>query len=367
MLRSFVTTKFLAALLLASPAFATVTNVTTAAGLISAVGTCASGDTVNAISSGTYVFTTTLTINCTIITISGYQTTPGDNGTKPVFTTATNSTPLFGINGHVTFENVSFSNTAATSAVAMWAGGTPYLMCNRCVFTGFTDALNGDNGAHNVFTDLWIFLTEIYGNQRAIRNAGNTVIVGCYIHGNSTAAANSGVLDSQSQAMVIVNTLIVGNTASGSPSGVIWGSQGHIILANDTIAGNTGDGIDSDYIFSTNTIYYGNSGWAIQGVDTTTPNLILADTSNAFGSNTSGNIRGLTVSASDISVSVSPFTASGSGDYSLNAAATGGALLKGAATPSLFPGGLSTGHGDIGAVQSAGGAAASATASAFAY
>ena len=57
-----------------------------------------------------------------------------------------------------------------------------------------------------------------------------------------------------------------------------------------------------------------------------------------------------------ITYTASAFTAPGSGNFSLNSAAGGGALLKASGIPGVFPGGLTTGFLDIGAAQSSGGA-----------
>jgi len=79
-----------------------------------------------------------------------------------------------------------------------------------------------------------------------------------------------------------------------------------------------------------------------------------ASTSNAFGAN-GGNYSSWNGSFGDVSLTANPFTSAGTGDYSLNSTAGGGAACKGAGFPGVFPGGLSTGHADIGAVQSGGG------------
>jgi hypothetical protein len=64
----------------------------------------------------------------------GYGTTHGDNGTRPLVTTATNSTILCdfantGTNGGITWQNVNFSNTAGDSGSSIqfkWpTGGAP--------------------------------------------------------------------------------------------------------------------------------------------------------------------------------------------------------------------------------------------------
>jgi hypothetical protein len=56
-----------------------------------------------------------------------------------------------------------------------------------------------------------------------------------------------------------------------------------------------------------------------------------------------------------------------SGDYLLNSAVGGGAALKGAGLPGMFPGGTSTGALDIGAVQSASGGGGGGTSGGYSF
>jgi len=72
---------------------------------------------------------------------------------------------------------------------------------------------------------------------------------------------------------------------------------------------------------------------------------------NAFYSNTSGLRNNWTAGAADVTLSADPFTDGASGDFSLNATAGGGADCRAAGFPGEFPGGLTTGYLDIGAVQ----------------
>ena len=79
-------------------------------------GLVVSGNTI-AIKAGTYT-TTAVTSIVAPASLVGYQTTHGDGGTKPLITTATNSTALFkmGTAGTICSQNLSLSNTATTRA-----------------------------------------------------------------------------------------------------------------------------------------------------------------------------------------------------------------------------------------------------------
>ncbi len=70
--------------------------------------------------------------------------------------------------------------------------------------------------------------------------------------------------------------------------------------------------------------------------------------------NTSGNVNGssMRVALGFITLTADPFANAAGGNFALNATAGGGAACRAAGYPGLFPGGLSTGYLDIGAVQS---------------
>lgn len=72
---------------------------------------------------------------------------------------------------------------------------------------------------------------------------------------------------------------------------------------------------------------------------------------NAFFNNPSGAIHFLSSGAHDVALSGSPYV--GAGDYGLNNTAGAGAACRGAGYPGLFPGGVTTGALDVGALQHA--------------
>src|SRR5690242_1997206 len=85
-----------------------------------AMGAASSGDRIY-IKSGTYTLTATITAGTGTLFLEGYQTTPGDLGTLPLVTTATDSTVLFAPNATVSYINLSFSNTASVRAIGVYA------------------------------------------------------------------------------------------------------------------------------------------------------------------------------------------------------------------------------------------------------
>ena len=97
---------------------------------------------------------------------------------------------------------------------------------------------------------------------------------------------------------------------------------------------------------------YGNGGY---GANLTTgatyPGIIVIAGYNAFGNNTSGARNNLPTETSDVTLTADPFTNAAGGNFALNNTVGGGAACRAAGIPGVFPGGLTTGYIDIGAVQ----------------
>jgi hypothetical protein len=318
----------------------------------------ASGDQIN-VKAGTYVVTATMTITQATMTIQGYQTTPGDGGTKPLITTATNSVNLFSCssNGGVqVWDNISLSHTAGTRANGIWQsathGTTQFWVFLGCVLDGFTVAINSDNNVGADVSNIIIVNTEIKNctvtgttNASAVNsNTGKVYISGCYFHSSTGSAyhvlSGSGVTITQ-----LIDTILAAGVGGGIRA------NGELLVDHCDIANNTLIGIS----FVGGTLKVDNSivyGQGTNGISNSAGNAVGVRISrnNAFGANTSGN-SSWAGSPGDVALSADPFTSSAAGDYSLNATTGGGTACKGAGFPGVFPGGLSTGGPDIGAVQ----------------
>lgn len=333
-------------------------------GLLSA----ASGDTIN-VKAGTYTVTATLTLTQANLIIQGYQTTPGDGGTKPLITTATNSVNLFSCssNGGVQrWDNLSLSHTAGTRANGIWQsathGTTQFWVVLGCIFDGFTVAINSDNNAGFDVSNIDVVNTEIKnctvtgtGNASAVNsNTGKLYISGCYFH-----SATGSAYHVWSGSGVTITQLIDSILAAGAGGGIR--ANGDLLVDHCDIANNSLIGIN----FVGGTLKVDNSiiyGQGTNGISNSAGNAVGVTVSrnNAFGANTSGN-SSWAGSPGDVALSADPFTNSAGGDYSLNSTAGGGAVAKGAGFPGVFPGGTSTGAPDIGAVQTAAGSPAAAS------
>jgi len=307
------------------------------------------------IKAGTYTQTTTSNWNNASVgsmNITGYQTTHGDGGTKPLMTTATNSVNILSVNtgagtGNIIFRNISFSNTAGTRGDCFFAtGGLNNLIAIDCVMDGFRFAVNGDNNNFtNVFSSVALNGCEIKNTTNdPVRNRSGLIsITGCYIHGCS------GTISTVSAGIPI----LVDHTIFAATTGIAITSVGVLQVSNCTFSAGSSDAINlTSRAMITNCIFYGQTGSG-KAINSNAVTNVQVCRNNAYGSNAGGNLNNVPLDIAPVSLSAGPFTNSGSGDYSLNSTAGGGAACKGAGFPGAFPGGTSTGSIDIGAVQTA--------------
>lgn len=323
-----------------------------------AIGILAAAGAVIHAKSGTYTFTSLQNWRVGFVggyALVGYQTTHYDNGLKPLFTTSTNSINLVNIgNLACTISNCSFSNTATTrgsGVVFVGASSNPSWTFVNCVFDGFTNALDGRT--QNAVVAINCVRCEIKNCTvgaiaQTVAN-GNIRVIDSYIHDNT----GYGILDSIGGFVAVFGSMIVNNTLQGIS---ITTTAADVIAIRSTIANNGSDGIAStlalNSLILSSSIFYGNGGWGVNVPSPKQPAMI--GRSNAYGANTSGDRNNVSAGTSDVSLSVDPFTSSAGRNYSLNSTAGGGAACEGEGYPGTFPGAVSVGHLDIGAVQTAG-------------
>jgi hypothetical protein len=328
-------------------------------------------NTIN-IQSGTYTFTSTMTVLQPYITFIGYGTTHGDNGTRPLITTATNSTDLFYTTnsgtGVQTWQNISFSNTATTRGTGINQhtadGAMQWWVLKNDIFDGFTKTIDSDNaGATFYVCHIAIIGTEIKNAQtfgvRMSLSGGCTgqslLIYGSYFHGNSQDV-------SLIQAGTQTSAQVVGNIfagASGSSSSVNFNTIESVTVVANTFYGAATNALTLTIGTSVNcviqnNIFYGNNG-AIGGGSVTAPNSNVANliaANNAYGStDTNSNFAD---NASKITLSTSPFVNAASGNFALNSTAGGGVLLAGKGFPQVY-GTTTLSTPSVGAVQGSSG------------
>lgn len=312
------------------------------------------------IKAGTYNLTATVAIIAATQNIVGYQTTHGDNGTKPVINMTTNSLPIFNIANASSFfwiQNISFTTSATTKSSGITnVAGSNRISIADCSFAGFTNALSLTSEGLFLYNTSIIGCTSAAINYSPSQTDSGMNIGSCYIYGSGAA----GISFSGGISFVnITGSVIAGSTGFGVDTSNF---QGRLIVTNSTIANNAGGGIRlsgtwqgsttfGNTLILRSSIIYGNTGFGVLAPNTSGGgNASIA--SNALGANSSGNYSNVGPGLGDIALTVSPFN--GTTDFSLNGTAGGGFLCKGAGFPGSFPGGTTTGHLDIGAVQSSG-------------
>jgi len=309
------------------------------------------------IQAGTYTLATTVALVGNSKHYHGYQTTRGDQtGTRPLITTATNSTNLFSTSGaggqSFSWTNLSFSNTASTRAFALSSGGGFWYVVD-CKFDGFTTAISA---AASALGSLHIDFTEVQNSTVGgivYRTGTDQIIVtNSYIHNNT----GIGIAYNSSGGAILLNNIIVDNTGDGfntaQPTDVV-------LLIGNTFANNGGDGAeintdDAAFMTISKNIFWGNTGFGLTKATVgtnKTPGQALYFNQNAYGGNGTDVPNYIGSGNNPITILVSPFKSAT--DYSLNGAPTGGALLK--SIPTTIPGSTGINFVDLGAIQGIGG------------
>lgn len=312
------------------------------------------------VKAGTYTLTSTVTIGAnTNMAFVGYSTTHGDNGTAPLITTATNSTALITMAARShTFDNFTFTTTAATPAAGILGNAGLFLGLRNSSFSGFTNGLNLS------ITEADFIGIEVKNSTGAgITGATSTDfhVVGSWIHNNAGDNVAVGHLD-------VVNSIISNGTGIGVH---LTASPSTGMCVNSVIANNGSDGWQATGASFTmvSCAIYGNGGFGVHGPGSgLVSNVIPVNVgeANAYGNNTSGDrsnytaapgtMNGTTAALNDVALTANPFTSAT--NFAPNATAGGGAALKGVGFPGSFPTGATTSLTNIGAVQSSGAAAA---------
>ncbi len=319
--------------------------------------------------SGTYVITTPLVITQANIKIQGFQNTVGDGGTRPLITLATNSIDMFTTSsttaGDQIFDNISMSNTAGTRGYGIVQlsghGTSQWWTFKHCILDGFITGIASDNvGAHFTVSQIAVINTEIKNSTNTSSTLGSAITTdrgnlwisgGSYFHGG----ASSSSYQVYSAGTTGITTIFVDRTIFGSDAGggIFFGGTsafGHI--DNSTFSGLAAlkaVSLGANAVPITNSVFDTNNAGVVATSGNPATASAVASHNNSFRLSPNTNFA---AGDGDVAPSVTPFTNSAGGDYSLNSVVGGGLLLKGAGLPGVFPGGTSTGALDIGAVQS---------------
>jgi len=176
----------------------------------------------------------------------------------------------------------------------------------------------------------------------------------CMIYAN-TGATTDG-LQINTGRCVLTDCVIDGNGRYGVS---VTGTVDLVQIRGGVVRGNGGDGArlasSSSFRFYSKNVIYANNGGV--GVIRSSGVAVVTLRGNAFRLNTGGNTNGLThlTESGTITLTADPFVGAATGDFRLNTAAGGGALLKGTGrgaftqTQSGYAGTVS--YPDVGAAQ----------------
>lgn len=268
--------------------------------------------------------------------VQGYQTTRGDfTGTRPLVQASgaiTNFTLMSCSGGGSYFTNIEFDGALKTgSKAALIRGGfyecifrncvgnaitaSTIAQCINCYFTG-----NTGQAASGAISFYGCVAT---GNTATPFSSAGEVFERCIAYAN-TGATTDG-FNPTAENVKVINCVAYGNGRHGFNMSSTSGS----ININCIAEGNTGTGFllgsNEGYLFTN--AYYNNG-----------TNVNLSTAQLSF------NLNGILGTSSF-------FTNAGTGDFSLNNTAGGGAAVRDLAIPLIFPAGLTTNYMDLGAAQ----------------
>jgi hypothetical protein len=318
------------------------------------------GWTVDVQETGTdYLLTSLLAMAAGIVGTAGAPVTIASSSVnRPTIRTNVAGVHLFDLvtNKYWLWKHLAFRHAGSTRGAAVRANGngTSYITFADCVFDGFATALDGNNGAIWTYTPL-IVADCLFrnGTGDAILNFGAT----CVAAGAFLDNAGAGVNANGTSDVVVLGCTFArnGRGAYQSPTGATGmllarGNLFHSQTLSAVEIGGAGGGANPMTLVLDDNVFWGNLGFGVRA-NGTVPAAALARR-NAYGNNTSGaRSANLAAGAGDITLTADPCVAAASNDFRLNAAAGGGALLRGIArtvgtlSPSSYP--------DLGPYQSA--------------
>jgi hypothetical protein len=165
--------------------------------------------------------------------------------------------------------------------------------------------------------------------------------------GNAGGDVLNNIINGNGDIGLLINTPHDDSKVSGYNHNTIYNCSDAIHLKT---APDVGDFL---VILISDNILYSCSGFGINNADVTPDWNCIHVIGNAMGALTSGRINQFAdyEEMEGIVLTADPFTNAAGGDFSLNNIAGGGALCRAGSVFNAFPGGLTTGFNDIGAVQ----------------
>ena len=296
---------------------------------------------------------------------SGFCKLIGTGG-MPEITCATNGGNIIALAGsdYWEFNNIRFTHTGATrgAAIANTTSASTDIKVNGCIFDGLNAPMSTGSSWNRV---------AVKGSE--IKNCTSTTValfnvpgstfelIGNDIHDNANPSVLSTAATTATNWFVKDNLwydnsgsfLTQTSTTSALHrwkvlSNVLYGGTDSTIK----IAGNTATVGEEFHI--QNNIFYGNASvpYAIDLTNISDAErskmLFPCNRSNAYGNQATAARRNVAAGTNEKTLTADPFVDAASGNFALNAAAGGGALLDGERFPKSFPAGLTTSQGRIG-------------------
>lgn len=271
----------------------------------------------------------------------GYGTYRTDKGTPPVIAAnAQTSVTLFATaNAYHCIDNITLDGSSGTSNVGISSAGTR----TNLVRVKAQNCPGGGIAVSNP-TNLWKCSATACGGTAAIYSTSNCSVVDCEAYANTVTGFASNA------AATFVRCLSYGNTG-GSSNGFTASNYG-IPFLGCVAYGNGQHGFSLSFpgLLLVNCIAEANTG---TGFIASAQEPIVALIACAVYGNGTDFSTNLAWQESCVTCTSSAFTNAASNDFSLNNTAGGGAALRAAGKPGVFPRGTTTGYIDIGAVQHA--------------
>jgi hypothetical protein len=313
--------------------------------------------------SGTYSPSVTWTIGpgggtASLIFLRGYGSTRGD-GIKPVISSTSTGNALNVAGAGVLVMDIEIDgNDSALIGINFSSNGTrgaKAIRCkvSRCANYGFAGA--------DVYIACEVTDLKDGGIAGFVLEGGTCYF--CYVHdtpGTGFIGSNTAHSQLVLHHCIADTCTLYGFVVSNSGSDLSGSEIIGCIAYNNTLSGLFYSNGFNIYPFIINCILYGNGGYGIAGMaaggyGSREGIFVELIRNNALGNNTSGNYQGGSgfKASSSVDLSADPFTNAAGGDFSLNNTAGGGAACRAVGFPGTYPGGLTTGYLDIGAVQHA--------------
>ena len=237
---------------------------------------------------------------------------------------------------NIVFDNCKFSDFNNAANLVYFAGTSAFLVFN-CEFTNINNSsIVTDSSSFSGSIDSCYFHNNY--NSKLINIGSGCTIARCIFANNPSSYP---IYNSGTQALIIVGNTFYNNTYSCYSAST---SERYVAMVNNvSVSGGgyffQGIGFSAGY-FINNYIYA-----QVNGFDNYSP--INETHYSGFGN--------VWLSYGNQILTANPLNNPASGDFSINNVAGGGAVIKGASYPTVYPGSSTNNYLDVGAVQSQGG------------